>query len=55
VGSIGRTPLVMEVHRFQRKLFLSLSPMQRPIRVSSIWRREAMERPSTWRGNCSRS
>src|SRR5262249_11989524 len=55
VAGIHREPYVIAcIHRFRPKQFLSSSPMPRPIRARSPWRRAVSELPPMCRANCSR-
>ena len=55
VASIGTIPLVMEVNpSVPAKRFPSSSPMPRPIRARSTWRRPATPRRCTSPASCSR-
>ena len=42
------------IHRFRPRRFPSSSPMPRPIRARSTWRRPATERRLMWPASCSR-
>ena len=55
VASIVRVANVMVVHpSFPAKTVPSSSPMPRPIRARSAWRRPASELPAMWPASCSR-